>query len=151
LPDSVIAAILDGREPAFELDDEALAHDFTRQLVRDHQIDDDTYASATKLLGERGVVDVVLLIGLYLTVCSIVNAFDAGVPTGSGCARHTRRHDVRDATPTSRRRHWTCDLWAMGSPDPGRLPPGPAGCRERGARPTRAPRAAGRTGIGPAR
>jgi 4-carboxymuconolactone decarboxylase len=80
LPDDMIDAIASGTRPDFKCDEEAAAYDFTWQLTHDHRVDPITYAFATKALGHRGVVDMVMLIGLYLTTCSIINAFEVPVP-----------------------------------------------------------------------
>ncbi len=81
LPATVIEAIVSGEHPDFESAEEASVHDFTRHLVTRQQVDDATYARAAAELGEEGLVDMVLLTGLYLSVCAIINAFDIAVPT----------------------------------------------------------------------
>jgi 4-carboxymuconolactone decarboxylase len=48
--------------------------------VEDHRVAAETYARAEQALGRRGLVDMVLLIGLYLTTCSIINAFEVPAP-----------------------------------------------------------------------
>ncbi|MGH9289429.1 MAG: carboxymuconolactone decarboxylase family protein [Acidimicrobiales bacterium] len=83
LPDIVIEAIASGRRPDFDADHEAIAYDFTRQLAHDHRVDHATYARAAHALGETGAVDMVMLIGLYLTTCAIINAFEIPVPEPS--------------------------------------------------------------------
>jgi 4-carboxymuconolactone decarboxylase len=80
LPDSVIDAIASGTRPDFESDREAAAYDFTWQLAHNHRVDPETYALAANTFGDRGLVDMVLLIGLYLFTCSIINAFEVPVP-----------------------------------------------------------------------
>lgn len=82
LPDTVIEAIVSGEPPDFASAAEASVYDFTRHLVTRQRVDDATYARAAAELGDEGVVDMVLLTGLYLSVCAIINAFDIGVPTG---------------------------------------------------------------------
>ncbi|WP_433435798.1 carboxymuconolactone decarboxylase family protein [Nonomuraea sp. CA-141351] len=82
LSDTVIEAIVSGGRPDFESAEEAGAYDFTLQLVTRQQVDDVTYARAAVEFGDEGLVDMVLLIGLYLSVCAIINAFDIGVPVG---------------------------------------------------------------------
>ena len=42
-----------------------------------------TYLRAAREFGEAGIQDMVVLIGLYLTVCAIVNAFEVPVPVGT--------------------------------------------------------------------
>jgi hypothetical protein len=37
---------------------------------------DSLYAEADKLLGAKGITDTVVLVGIYDTVCAILNAFE---------------------------------------------------------------------------
>jgi 4-carboxymuconolactone decarboxylase len=76
----MVDAVACGRRPDFDADREAIAYDFTRQLTHDHRVDHATYLRAAHALGDKGVVDMVMLIGLYLTTCSIINAFEIPVP-----------------------------------------------------------------------
>jgi 4-carboxymuconolactone decarboxylase len=80
LPAATINAIIAGEQPAFGSGAEASAYEFTRQLTHAHRVDDVTYARAADAFGEPGLVDMVMLIGLYLTVSAIVNAFEVPVP-----------------------------------------------------------------------
>ncbi|MEU7873157.1 hypothetical protein [Dactylosporangium sp. NPDC049140] len=64
LYDTVIEAIGSGGRPDFESAEEASAHDLPRQLVGGPQMDDATYARAAGELGDEGLADMVLLIGL---------------------------------------------------------------------------------------
>jgi 4-carboxymuconolactone decarboxylase len=80
LPADTINAIIGGEEPTFGSEAEAAAYDFTWQLARAHRVDDATYARAEDVFGETGLVDMIMLIGLYLTVSAIVNAFEVPVP-----------------------------------------------------------------------
>lgn len=80
LPDPVVSAIVDGERPEFDSEAEASAYDFTHELTHSHRVRDAIYARAVDSFGETGVVDMVLLIGLYLTVSAIVNAFEIPVP-----------------------------------------------------------------------
>lgn len=80
LSDDVIDALLDRRPPDFRNEQETTAHAFTRQLVGEHRVDTETYARAQQAFGHKGVVDMVLLIGLYLATCSLINAFEIPAP-----------------------------------------------------------------------
>jgi 4-carboxymuconolactone decarboxylase len=80
LPDTTINAIIAGEQPDFESEAEAAAYDFTWQLTLAHRVDDTAYWRAAGAFGEAGLVDMVMLIGLYLTVCAVVNAFEVPVP-----------------------------------------------------------------------
>jgi 4-carboxymuconolactone decarboxylase len=80
LSDDVIEALAAGLPPTFDSDEEASAHEFTRQLVHRHRVDERTYERAARALGHKGVVDLVLLVGLYLTTCAIINTFEVSAP-----------------------------------------------------------------------
>jgi 4-carboxymuconolactone decarboxylase len=43
-------------------------------------VDDDTYAAAHEAFGDRGLVEMLTLIGCYLSVCALLNAFAIPVP-----------------------------------------------------------------------
>jgi 4-carboxymuconolactone decarboxylase len=57
-----------------------IAHAFTRQLVGEHRVETETYAQAQQAFGHKGVVDLVLLIGLYLATCALINTFEVPAP-----------------------------------------------------------------------
>jgi 4-carboxymuconolactone decarboxylase len=80
LSDDVVAALLAGRPPDFHNEQEAIAHEFTRQLVGAHRVAADAYARAEQAFGHKGLVDMVLLIGLYLATCALINAFEVPAP-----------------------------------------------------------------------
>ena len=68
---------LDGLEkgirPARMKDDEALVYDFCDELFRTHGVSDATFAAAVGRLGERGLVDLIALIGYFATVSMVMN------------------------------------------------------------------------------
>ena len=80
LPDAVIRALASEQSPVFESEGEAVAHTFTTQLVHKHRVDQSTYAGAARGFGDKGVVDMVMQIGLYLTTGAIINAFEVPAP-----------------------------------------------------------------------
>jgi 4-carboxymuconolactone decarboxylase len=80
LPEDVIRDLASGRPPDLDDEREATALEFTRQLTNEHRVEAETYRRATAAFGHKGVVDLVMLIGLYLTTCSIINAFDVRAP-----------------------------------------------------------------------
>ena len=83
LPDAIIEAIAARKRPAFDHGAEASAYDFMWQLTHNHAVDNATYLQAAREFGEAGILDMVVLTGLYLTVCAIVNAFEVPVPAGA--------------------------------------------------------------------
>jgi 4-carboxymuconolactone decarboxylase len=80
LSDDVIEALVGRQLPDFRNGEEAIAHAFTRQLVGEHRVETETYTQAQQAFGHKGVVDMVLLIGLYLATCSLINAFEVPAP-----------------------------------------------------------------------
>jgi 4-carboxymuconolactone decarboxylase len=80
LPDDLVAALITGERPDFRNEQEAIAHKFTWQLVDEHWVDAETYSRAEQTFGHKGLVDMVLLIGLYLATCSLLNAFEIPPP-----------------------------------------------------------------------
>jgi 4-carboxymuconolactone decarboxylase len=87
LPEDVIEALASGGTPALADEQEASAFALARELTRDHRVGPQTYTTAERAFGHRGVVDIVLLVGLYLTTCAIINAFEVAVPNRSDAAR----------------------------------------------------------------
>ena len=88
LSDEVIYALVAGQPPEFRNEQEALAYQFTQQLVDHHRVDAHTYTRAEHTFGHKGVVDMVLLIGLYVAACALLNAFHVPAPQVSGEPGH---------------------------------------------------------------
>jgi hypothetical protein len=80
LSEDVIKALTSRLPPVLQDEQEASAYEFTRQLTDGHRIDPETYTRAAEAFGLKVVVDIVLLIGLYLTTYAIINAFDVSAP-----------------------------------------------------------------------
>ena len=75
-----IASLAAGRSPEGLREEELAAQRFTHQLVSEHAIDDDIYAAAQGVFGDKGLVEMLVLIGCYLSVCALLNAFAVPVP-----------------------------------------------------------------------
>lgn len=80
LSQSVIDAIVAGQTPEGLSEQEASACEFTRQLAETRRVDAPTYARTQAAFGDRGVVDIVMLSGLYLMTCAVLNTFQVPVP-----------------------------------------------------------------------
>lgn len=78
----VVDALRAGRTPILERDDERIVYDVVSQLLHDHRVDDDTYAAATELLGEQGMVELVSTAGYYCLISMLLNLFDVALPEG---------------------------------------------------------------------
>ena len=53
--------------------DEAVALDFTSELLLQHGSSDATYAEAVASFGEQGVVELASLVGYFVMVCWVMN------------------------------------------------------------------------------
>ena len=78
----VVEAVGDQRDPVFERADEAVVHRFTVELLHTGRVAVQTYDDALALLGDRGVVELVILAGYYCAICFALNTFEVGPPAG---------------------------------------------------------------------
>jgi 4-carboxymuconolactone decarboxylase len=83
LPDEVIEALVAGQIPEQLSDDEKLAARFAQQLTAAHRVDAALYTAAERAYGQRGLVDLTLLVGYFHTTCALLNAFEIPAPPGS--------------------------------------------------------------------
>ena len=84
LSPEVIAALTAGETPEALSIEESVAHEFTRNLVANHRVDQELYLRAVETLGEKGIVDLIYLAGNYMTVSALLNAFEVPVPGKEG-------------------------------------------------------------------
>ena len=71
-----------GLPAKFKQTDEAATYEFAQELLNTHEASDATYAKATAILGERGVLDVVAVLGYYSFIAMSMKAF--AMKPGSG-------------------------------------------------------------------
>lgn len=81
------AAVVDdieaGRRPARLQPDEAIVYDFCTELRERRRVTDATFAAAVKQLGERGVVDLIGVMGYYDLVSMALNVDGYPLPDGT--------------------------------------------------------------------
>lgn len=77
-----IQAIHAGRRPDDLAEDEAAVHDLAKELLETARVSDANFERAKKLFGERGVVDLVGIVGYYSLVALTLNAVRQPVPEG---------------------------------------------------------------------
>jgi 4-carboxymuconolactone decarboxylase len=80
---AVCDAIAEGRRPATMPPDEAAVYNFATELLDTKQVSDASFEAAKKLLGERGVVDLVSVMGWYGTVSMLLNVDRYPLPDGA--------------------------------------------------------------------
>jgi 4-carboxymuconolactone decarboxylase len=76
----VIEAIRTRREPTFELEDEKIVYKFSAELHRNRAVSAATYDAAVKLLGLKGTVELVGLLGCYTMLAMVIAAFEMEPP-----------------------------------------------------------------------
>jgi 4-carboxymuconolactone decarboxylase len=82
LSPELIADLKANKRPAAMQADEAAVYDFVMELSTRHEVSDETFARAKKLLGEQQVVDLSALTGTYVTVAMLLAMAEEGVPPG---------------------------------------------------------------------
>lgn len=82
LGDAVIDALRLGMPVPYEDDDQRLVHASVLSLLATTRIPDDLYGRAIERFGEQGVVELVMLVGLYVMVSMTLNTFEVELPPG---------------------------------------------------------------------
>ena len=83
LSGTVIDAIRAGQRPARMQPDEAAVYDFVTELHNRRRVSDATFKAATAVLGEKGVVDLIAVLGYYDFVSMILNVDRYPLPSGA--------------------------------------------------------------------
>jgi 4-carboxymuconolactone decarboxylase len=79
-----IEALREGRRPTGMSREEELAYDFTTELQLNHGVSDATYRANVEAFGERGVIELVTLIGYFATVSMVLNVAHTPPEPGGG-------------------------------------------------------------------
>jgi 4-carboxymuconolactone decarboxylase len=80
LAPEAIAAIRSGATPVLASDRQQLLHGIARELLETHRIDDALYRQGIAAFGERGMVELVGILGYYTFVAMTLNAFEMRMP-----------------------------------------------------------------------
>ncbi len=80
--EDTIKIIAQGRAPQGLSGDEEILVRYTLDLLQDRKISDGTFNAIKNKWGDRGVVDLTVLIGHYLLVAQILAAFDVELAPG---------------------------------------------------------------------
>jgi 4-carboxymuconolactone decarboxylase len=75
-----IKALVSGRLPDDLSAHEKIAGRVAQQLSTRHRIDDELYREAQNVFGTKGLFDIVALVGIYHSVCAILNLFAVPAP-----------------------------------------------------------------------
>lgn len=82
LDPAIVDAIANGETPAGMDADETVVYDLVSELLYDRRVSDATFETAVTALGERGVVDVVGIVGYYGMVSLFLNIDEYPLPDG---------------------------------------------------------------------
>jgi 4-carboxymuconolactone decarboxylase len=80
LSENAIRTLAAGGLPDDLSDEEKVAQRYARQFSAEHRVDAGLYNSAVGAFGERGMVDLTYLIGIYHITCGLLNSFDVPAP-----------------------------------------------------------------------
>lgn len=80
---AIIADIAERRRPAKLAPDEAVVYNFVTELLTNKQVSDPTFTAARGQLGERGVVDLIGLLGWYQMVSMLLKVDRYPLPDGA--------------------------------------------------------------------
>lgn len=83
LDPKVAEDIAAGRRPDGMKDDEAVLYDLATELYRDKKVSDPIYKAALEKFGERGIMDVIGIIGYYDLVSMTLITMQASAPNDS--------------------------------------------------------------------
>jgi 4-carboxymuconolactone decarboxylase len=83
LDPKVAEAIAAGHRPDSMKDDEAALYDLATALYRDRKVTDPVYKAALDKFGERGIMDIIGIIGYYDLVSMTLITMQAGPPNDS--------------------------------------------------------------------
>jgi 4-carboxymuconolactone decarboxylase len=82
----VADAFARGVRPQGMAQDEALVHDFCSELLHTGGVAEETYRAALERLGERALIDLVGLVGYFISVSLVMNVAHTPAQPGTGVA-----------------------------------------------------------------
>jgi 4-carboxymuconolactone decarboxylase len=90
----VVEAIRSGEDPLLTNDDEKAVYQFSRELLTRRRVSQAAYDFAERLLGRRGLVDLVGILGYYALISMTINAFEVPIPNSGEDPFRARRSIV---------------------------------------------------------
>ncbi|NQW24410.1 MAG: hypothetical protein HQ475_13315 [SAR202 cluster bacterium] len=86
LSDEVIAAIREYRAPAGLDAKDASIVQFMLEILRQHRVSDTTFEAVRAIVGDAGVVDILVVTGYYYSLAHSLQALDVALPEGTTSA-----------------------------------------------------------------
>jgi 4-carboxymuconolactone decarboxylase len=78
--DDMIAALASGRPSPDLNEEEDMARRFVLALTRTREVEEALYQEGLQRFGEKGLVDLLMLVGCYQLICGVLNAFAIPAP-----------------------------------------------------------------------
>jgi 4-carboxymuconolactone decarboxylase len=82
LPEDVIEAVRTGAKPAFAREDLTAAYELVTEYFATNRLSNETYQRAITVFGERGLIDLIGLVGYYGLVSMTLNIAEVALPAG---------------------------------------------------------------------
>jgi len=82
LPADAIEAIRTGATPQLDRPDLRVAYDVVTEHFATNRVSNATYSRAIEILGGRGLIDLIGIVGFYCLVSMTLNVIESGVPPG---------------------------------------------------------------------
>jgi 4-carboxymuconolactone decarboxylase len=82
LAPGIVADLKANRRPADMAPEEAAVYDFVTELTTRHEVSDETFDRAKRLLGEQQVVDLTAVAGSYVSIAMLLAMSEMTVPPG---------------------------------------------------------------------
>ncbi|HWO26482.1 MAG TPA: hypothetical protein VNO30_47465 [Kofleriaceae bacterium] len=80
---SAVEAIRARRAPVFARADEQVVYELARELLAIRHVSDGTYRRAVGQLGQKGVVELIGILGYYTLISMTIKTFEVAVPEGA--------------------------------------------------------------------
>jgi 4-carboxymuconolactone decarboxylase len=68
------------RRPVFDNDAQQAVYDISSSLLETKSIAEELYRTGVRALGEKGMVELIAILGYYTLVAMTLNAFEIGLP-----------------------------------------------------------------------
>ena len=78
----VIESIRARQNAEWQLPEQAIVHEFTKELLANLTVGDQTFENTVAVLGRDSVVDLVGIVGYYSFISMTINVFDVPIPDG---------------------------------------------------------------------
>ena len=82
VPAAAIEAIRTGGTPVFTAADERLVYRVCNEIFRTQRLSDHSFGEAIAAFGERGVVEIISILGYYTLIGNTLNVFQVPLPDG---------------------------------------------------------------------